>query len=132
VIAVAAVGNAGPTSPPLHPAADPTVIAVTAADTDDRVLASAVHGDHVVVTAPGVDVLVPAPNGGYDLSTGTSVAAAEVAGVVALLLERRPDLTPDEVRRILTETAVDLGSQGRDPVYGAGLVDAAAALARLR
>ncbi len=132
VVAVAASGNAGPQSAPLHPAATPGVVAVTASDADDHILPQAVRGNHVAVTAPGVDVLVPAPRGGYDLTTGTSVAAAEVSGVVALLLEARPDLAPEAVGRILTETAIDLGAPGRDPVFGAGLVDAAAAVARAR
>ena len=129
VISVAAAGNAGPQSAPLHPAADPGVIAVTASDPDDRVLPVANRGGHVLVTAPGVDVLVAAPQGGYDLTSGTSVAAAEVAGVVALLVEKRADLGPEEVRRVLATTAVDLGPKGRDPIFGAGLVDAEAAVA---
>lgn len=132
VVLIAATGNAGPKSEPLFPAAATGVVAVTASDPDDRILPQAVRGRHVALTAPGVDVLVPAPKGGYDLTTGTSVAAAEVAGVVALLLERHPDLRPDDVARVLSETAVDLGAPGRDPVFGAGLIDAEAALARLR
>ncbi|MCE1237278.1 MAG: S8 family serine peptidase [Hyphomicrobiales bacterium] len=132
VVLVAAAGNAGPKSEPLFPAADAGVVAVTASDPDDRILPQAVRGRHVAVTAPGVDVLVPTPKGGYDLTSGTSVATAEVAGVVALLLERRPELRPDEVARLIGETAVDLGAPGRDPVFGAGLIDAEAALARLR
>lgn len=132
VVLVAASGNAGAKSEPLHPAATDGVVAVTASDPDDRILPEAVRGRHVAVTAPGVDVLVPTPKGGYDLTTGTSVAAAEVSGVVALLLERRPDLRPDDVARLLSETAVDLGAPGRDPVFGAGLIDAGAAIARAR
>ncbi len=129
VITVAAAGNAGPQSAPLFPAADPSVIAVTASDPDDRVLSVANRGSHVAVTAPGVDILVAAPEGGYDLTSGTSVAAAEVSGIVALLVEKRGDLTPDEARRILAATAIDLGPKGRDPIFGAGLVDAEAAVA---
>lgn len=128
VIAVAAAGNAGPQSPPLYPAADANVIAVTASDPDDRILPAAVRGAHVLVTAPGVDIVVAAPKGGYDVTSGTSVAAAEVSGVVALLLEKRGDLKPEEARRILAETAIDLGPKGRDPIFGAGLVDAEAAV----
>jgi hypothetical protein len=128
VIAVAAAGNAGPQSPPLFPAADPGVIAVTASDPDDRVLPAANRGGHVLVTAPGVDIVVATPQGNYDLTSGTSVAAAEVSGVVALLVEKRADLTPDEARRILAATAIDLGPKGRDPIFGAGLVDAEAAV----
>lgn len=131
VVAVAAAGNAGPTSPPLYPAADPSVVALTASDAEDRVLPAANRGAYVAAAAPGADVLTPTPNGGYDLSSGTSVAAAQAAGVVALMLERRGDLKPQEARRILMETAVDLGAPGLDPVFGAGLLDAAAAVSRL-
>jgi subtilisin family serine protease len=124
IVLVAAAGNAGPNSPPLFPAADPSVIAVTATDVDDALFSGANRGNHVAVAAPGVDVLVPAPEGAYQFTTGTSVAAAEVSGVVALMLERNPSLTPADVRRILMATAKDLGPRGRDPGFGAGLVDA--------
>src|SRR5438132_2901844 len=90
----AAAGNAGPNSPPLFPGADPSVIAVTATDVDDALFSGANRGNHIAVAAPGVDVLVPAPEGAYQFTTGTSVAAAEVSGVVALMLERNPSLTP--------------------------------------
>src|SRR5204862_4394289 len=115
---------AGPRSPPLFPAADPNVIAVTATDSDDALFANANRGSHIAVAAPGVDILVPAPDGTYQFTTGTSVAAAEVSGVVALLIERNPSLKPADVRRILMRTAKDLGAKGRDPEFGAGLVNA--------
>jgi len=47
---------------------------------------------YVAIAAPGVDILVPAPDGGYQITTGTSVAAAHISGVVALLKERNPQL----------------------------------------
>jgi subtilisin family serine protease len=62
------------------------------------------------------------------VSSGTSYSAAEVSGIVALMLERKGDLTPDNVRAILMATAKDLGPKGRDPMFGAGLADAYAAL----
>jgi len=67
---------------------------------------------------------VPAPDAGYQLTTGTSVAAAEVSGVVALLIERNPGLTPKDIRRILMRTAKHLGPRGAERDYGAGLVNA--------
>ncbi len=130
VIAVAAAGNGGPTAAPLFPGADPSVIAVTATDADDRIFPRANRGSYIAVAAPGVDVLAAEPQGRYAFSSGTSIAAAHVSGLVALVLEKRPDLDLEGVRRLLTESAVDLGSKGRDPVYGAGRIDAAAALAR--
>ena len=124
IVLIAAAGNAGPNSPPLYPAADPNVMAVTATDSEDALFSGANRGSHIAVAAPGVDVLVPGLNGTYQLSTGTSVAAAEVSGVAALLIERNPALTPADIRRILMRTAKDLGPKGRDPEFGAGLVNA--------
>jgi Subtilase family len=128
MVLIAAAGNAGPRSPPLFPAAYPDVIAVTATNSNDGLFAGANRGNYIAVAAPGVEVLAPAPDGGYQFTTGTSVAAAEVSGVAALLLDRNPSLTPAEVRRILMATAKDLGPKGRDREFGAGLVDALAAV----
>ena len=120
IVLIAAAGNAGPNSPPLFPAADPNVIAVTATDIDDGLFRGANRGKHIAVSAPGVEVLVPAPNGAYQFTTGTSVAAAEVSGIAALLIERNPALKPADMRRILTSTAKDLGPKGRDSSFGSG------------
>jgi subtilisin family serine protease len=132
MVLIAAAGNAGPASPPLFPAADPNVIAVTATDPDDRIFSGANRGNHIAVAAPGVDILAPAPGGAYQLTTGTSVAAAEVSGAAALLIERNPALTPAEVRKILMDTARDLGPKGRDRDFGAGLVDALKAVTTVK
>jgi subtilisin family serine protease len=128
IVLVAAAGNAGPKSPPLYPAADPNVIAVTATDQNDRIFAGANQGPHIAVAAPGVDILEPAPNAGYQLTTGTSVAAAHVSGVAALMIERNPALDPDSVHEILTASAKPLSAKGHDDQYGWGLVDPARAL----
>ncbi|HVL70683.1 MAG TPA: S8 family serine peptidase, partial [Beijerinckiaceae bacterium] len=128
MILVAAAGNRGDARP-LYPAADPNVIAVSATDAADRPYARASRGRHVAVAAPGVDVLVAAPGGGYGQSSGTSIAAAHVAGVLALAAARRPNLSPEEARALLRDGARSLA--GGDPErVGAGIVDAAAALER--
>src|SRR5262249_47266010 len=125
-ILIAAAGNDWPrVKSPLYPAANPNVIAVTATDMDNKIFAGANRGKHVAIAAPGVDILVPAPEGTYQLTTGTSVATAHVSGVVALLLERNPRLTPAEVRRILMQSAKKLGPAND---YGAGLIDVIKAL----
>jgi len=124
VVLVAASGNFGPKSPPQYPAADPNVIAVSATDAGDQLFRAANRGSHIAVAAPGVDILLPAPNADYQLISGTSFAAAHVSGIAALLLERKPDLTPEAMRNILISTAKDLGRRGRDDEFGAGLVDA--------
>jgi subtilisin family serine protease len=124
VVLVAAAGNKGAKSPPLYPAADPNVIAVTATDANDQLPAFANRGRYVAVAAPGVDLMLLAPNGTLQFSSGTSFSAAYVTGTAALMLERRPDLGPETLRRALTETAHHLGSKVGDDQAGAGLVDA--------
>jgi len=124
VALIAAAGNAGPKSPPLYPAADPNVIAVTATDAEDNLFQPSNRGNHVAVSAPGVDILVPSPGAAYQVTSGTSFAAAHVSGIAALILERNPGLSPDGLRRILLSTAKDLGPKGRDKDFGVGLADA--------
>jgi subtilisin family serine protease len=130
-ILIAAAGNAGPKSPPLYPAADPNVIAVTATDADDHLFVMANRGAYVAAAAPGVDILVASPGANYQVSSGTSFAAAYVSGVAALILELRPKLLPDAAKRILLTTAKDLGPKGRDDEFGAGLIDAYQAIISL-
>jgi subtilisin family serine protease len=125
LVLVAAAGNAGPKSPPLYPAADPSVIAVTATDIDDKLYTGANRGRHLAISAPGVDILVPAPEGTYQMTTGTSVATAHISGIVALLLERNPALKPADIRKILAASAKRLGPNNE---FGAGLVDPVKAL----
>jgi subtilisin family serine protease len=101
---------------------------VTATDVDDKLFTGANRGKYISIAAPGVDILVPAPEGEYQMTTGTSVAAAEVSGIVALLLERNPKLTPADIRRILTVSATRLAPGGRDNNFGSGLIDPLKAL----
>jgi hypothetical protein len=131
VILIAAVGNAGPKSPPLYPGANPHVIGVTATDESDQLYKGANVGAQVAVAAPGVDVMVPAPAEAYQLTTGTSVAAAHVSGVAALLLERHPTVDAATVLEVLTASATKLGTDKRDDRFGWGLIDPLAALAEL-
>jgi subtilisin family serine protease len=81
------------------------------------------------VAAPGVNILEPAPDGGYQVTTGTSVAAAHVSGVAALLIGKNPSLNPDAVFELLTSSAKTLGASGRDDQFGWGLIDPGKALA---
>jgi filamentous hemagglutinin family protein len=128
IVLIAAAGNAGPKSPPLFPGADPNVIAVTATDANDKIFAGANRGRYIAVAAPGVDILVPAPEDTYQLTTGTSVSSAEVAGIAALLLERNPNLGPEDIRKILTTSAKHPGTKERDDDFGSGLVDPSKAI----
>lgn len=76
-----------------------------------------------LVAAPGSDLLTTVPGGGYDFLSGSSLAAAQVAGVVALLLERAPELTSAEIARRLRG--------GAEPSPESTRVDACLAVAEL-
>jgi subtilisin family serine protease len=128
ILMVAASGNAGAKSPPLYPAANANVIAVSATDADDKLFTASNRGGHIAISAPGVDIFLPAPDEKYQITSGTSFSAAYVSGLAALMLERNPALKPDEVRAILMKTARDLGAPGRDDLFGAGAADAFAAV----
>jgi hypothetical protein len=106
------------------PATAPSALSVGAYDPrTDRVEPFSSAGP--VDGRPGVDVVAPdrlrAPTAPGGL-VGSSAAAPYVAGVVALLLEVRPDLSPAAVERRLEGTARDVAEPGEDPVGGNGLV----------
>jgi subtilisin family serine protease len=128
ILMVAASGNAGAKSPPLYPAANANVIAVSATDAQDKLFTASNRGGHIAIAAPGVDIFLPAPDEKYQITSGTSFSAAYISGLAALMLERNPALKPDEVRAILMKTARDLGTPGRDDLFGAGAADAFAAV----
>lgn len=108
---VAAVGNDGPSAPPLYPASYPEVIGVTAVNAQGRVLPEAGRGDQVDYAAPGADMAAAGQAGRFVSVRGASFAAPLVAGLIAK--GGRTALRP-----------TDAGAAGRDPVYGAGLVGA--------
>ena len=128
IVLIAAAGNAGSRSPPLFPAADRNVIAVSATDKDDRLFSASNRGSYVAISAPGVDILSAAPEGKYQILSGTSLSAAYVSGVAALMISRSPDIASSEVRATLLSTARDIGPPGRDDQFGAGQVDALGAV----
>ncbi|MGY2128370.1 S8 family serine peptidase [Blastococcus sp. SYSU DS0617] len=129
VTVIAAAGN-DDTSAPFYPAADPGVIAVAAVDEQRARAWFSNYGSYVDVAAPGVDILSTyvALEGEYVYLSGTSMASPHVAGVAALMEAAAPALTPDQVERALTGSATDLGTTGRDDLFGHGLVDAVRAV----
>ncbi|MDQ2980394.1 MAG: S8 family serine peptidase [Acidobacteriota bacterium] len=129
-VLVAATGNDG-LATVKYPAAYEPVLAVTAIDRQDHLYEKANRGARVDLAAPGVDVFSLASPQLFGPTTGTSPAAAQVSGVVALLLQLRPDFSPAQVRQLLEETARDLGPPGRDEQFGSGAVDACRAVSKL-
>jgi subtilisin family serine protease len=149
IFVVVAAGNEGYGSPALNnPAYDPFVMAVGAADgngtygSDDDVVASfSSHGTkrrRPDLLAPGKSVVsLRAPGSFLDLrhpgarvgdtprffrGSGTSQAAAVVSGAAALVIQQRPLITPDELKRLLTRTAYKLPKAHME-WQGAGMVD---------
>jgi subtilisin family serine protease len=132
IVLVAAAGNAGPKAAPAYPAAYPGVIAVTAVDEADRRYRHANRGGYIAIAAPGVDILAPVERGGHAFLSGTSFATAYVTGIAALVLERDPTIDAAAVAQLIAAAADDLGPPGRDDDYGAGRVNALAALKSMR
>jgi subtilisin len=133
VIVIAAGGNTYGQNV-RYPAAYDSVIAVSATDVYDIKAYFSAVGPEVELTAPGMNILSTVSGGGYNSLSGTSQAAPHVAGTAALFLSSElQDINLDgtinheDVRQMLRMTAVDLGDQGTDPLYGFGLVNAAAA-----
>ena len=127
ITVVAAGGNKGRIGSTVYPAVIDGVVGVTAVDRHQKLFKHADQGRFIDIAAPGVGVLTTAPNGKYQISTGTSMAAAHISGVMALLKSYRRNYSPNQLR----STAYDLGRRGRDDAFGYGLVNASAALREL-
>lgn len=145
IIVVAAAGNSA-TSQPSYPAAYDGVVSVSAVGINANLAPYSNFGSTVDVTAPGGDYATDLNGDGYadgvlstsaDDSTGdiqpvytfyqgTSMAAPHVAGVAALMKAVRPSMTPEEFDGFLNSGAIveDIGSPGRDDLYGHGLINA--------
>lgn len=82
-----------------------------------------------IIRERGGSAVVDAYAADYESADGASMSAPHVAGVAALIRALRPDLNADQIVALLASTATDLGTPGRDPVYGYGLVNAYAAAA---
>lgn len=124
ILVLAAAGNGGPNARPVYPAAWPDSLAVTAVDADRQLYANANRGAYVRVAAPGVDVITAGPDNGQPMLSGTSMATAHASGIAALLLQINPAARAADLARLLERHSHDLGIQGTDVEYGAGLVDA--------
>lgn len=119
---VAAVGNDGPSSEPLFPAAYDGTIGVTAVDRKRRVFRYANRGDYVDFAALGVDVKVAdSTNGGWRIESGTSMASPHVSVIVAKIV-RNGGAEQQAVTSWLLASAKDLGKNGFDKVFGHGLL----------
>ncbi len=149
VTVIAAAGNGGIENVSYPAAYDDYVIAVGASRYDETLTYYSNYGPGLDLVAPGGDLNVDQNGDGYSdgvlqqtyeesdfssifwgycLMEGTSMAAAHVSAVAALLIANEVAVTPAEVRAALESTAEDKGPTGWDTEYGWGMVDAYAAL----
>jgi thermitase len=126
-LVVAAAGNDGDGTLN-YPAAYPEVVSVAATDRNDRRASFSNANSDVEVAAAGVDVLSTVRGGTYRTLSGTSMATPHVAGVAALIATKNPTFTAAQVRSKLTSSVDDLGTPGRDTVFGFGRVTLSKAL----
>lgn len=129
VVLVASMGNDGaPPTKKYFPAAYPGVIAVGAVDRRLRPWKDSNQGGYVSVAAPGVGIVSTDTSDAYQVTDGTSASSAIVAGVVALVRSRFPQMTPDQVKQALEQGVTHQPAGGHDDQLGAGVVDAAKVL----
>lgn len=125
VIVVCAAGNDG--SAVNYPAAFQETIAVGAVDKQGNACEFSSRGKEIAVAAPGQDITSTWLNDGYATVSGTSMAAPFVAGVLSLYVSAQKasggKIDLSAALKALADTCRDVGSPGRDPVYGWGLVD---------
>ena len=154
ITVVFAAGNEGPGNDTLNPySVAPWVVGVAAGNKDGQTLADFSSrgrpGDALyrpTITAPGVDIVAARASTGvlpvlalpsdvalgadalrYTTMSGTSMATPHIAGVVALMLQANPSLTPAQVKSVLSSTASPMPGYGAHEA-GAGYVDALAAV----
>jgi type VII secretion-associated serine protease mycosin len=130
VVIVAAAGNRGSgTTQVGAPATMPGVLTVAGVDASGAASFDASsQGITIGVSAPSEDLVGATPGGGHVIWNGTSGATPIVAGIVALVRAAHPDLDAANVIERVVATAKDAGAAGTDPIYGFGLIDAAAAV----
>jgi subtilisin family serine protease len=127
VIMVAAAGNNN-NSLIAFPGRWPETICVAATTNANTKASFSNFGPEVDVCAGGNVIRSLTGTTGYGDKNGTSQATPAVTGTIALMLAWNPELTPDEARQILIDTAVDIGPGGFDDSFGYGRVNAYAAL----
>jgi subtilisin family serine protease/uncharacterized protein YkwD len=139
VLVVAAAGNCGDENyalngcsyqdQPLYPAAGDHALAVASTDHNDIQSSFSTQGSYVDIAAPGSAIYSTYMGGGYGYKSGTSMATPFVAGLACLIYSQYPSYTPDEVAQAIVHNADDLGTSGRDDVYGCGRINAYRSLA---
>jgi hypothetical protein len=131
-ILVAASGNEGEYGYSYsYPASYDGVISVGATNSNRYIAEFSTFNDKVDLCAPGVSIYTTSNDGSYEYNDGTSFASPITAGCCATLLAKSPSLSANQVETTLKNTALDLGSTGKDNYYGYGLVQLDKALSAI-
>jgi subtilisin family serine protease len=132
VVVVASAGNSGALgqgyTPYSYPASFAGVLSVAAVNESGARAPFSDRNSSVVLSAPGVEVTGAGPGGTYLQASGTSPAAAFVAGVAALIRSAYPRLPAAQVEQAMISSAARRPAAGYSLATGFGEVDAAAAL----
>lgn len=123
-IVVAASGNDGMENVS-YPAAYDGSVAVGSVDSDEQRSEFSNYGPELDVVAPGDDIYSTVPGDDYEKMSGTSMATPHIAGVMGLIRSADSDISVDDARDVLNDTAQDAGSENE---YGDGIADAEAAV----
>jgi serine protease len=131
-LVIAAAGNSGNKDNAVsYPAALPDVVAVGALNQNLTPASYSTRGNYVDLAAPGSGIVSTGFEGGYESSSGTSMATPHVAGVAALLRAAHPTSTVTQLRQAIESSLTDVHTPGFDTATGNGLVDAEGALEAL-
>lgn len=124
-IVVVSAGNTGTRTPyPSHQA----LVVVSATDKSDRMASWSSYGPSVDLCAPGVSIYTTQKGGKYGKVSGTSFSAPIVAGSIALIMSKNPDLNPDKTEAVLYGNVKKLGTESEAEKFGRGRVDIGAAI----
>ena len=128
IVVVAAASEKGQN--PGFPAALDFVIPVISANPRGEVVNTQWQARCQAIAAPGIEILTTMPHANYGFLSGSSLATAHVSGVVALMLQSKPTLTPSEVKIMLQQSANSSGVTTAKP-QKPPLIDACQAVAAL-
>jgi len=127
VFIAASAGNSN-SSTPSYPAASNHVVSVGATDQNDQKASFSNYGPTVDVASPGVGIKSTNMSGSYSSVSGTSPACPFVAGLASLVLAQNPTFTPDQIESVIEHNTDDLGTAGRDDIFGWARINASKAL----
>ncbi len=130
VIMVASSGNDG-SDAPHYPSDYPEVISVGGSDSQGKRWKDSNFGGNLCLLAPAQSIITTTPNKSYGMKSGTSLSAPYVSAAIALMLEKNPNLTFNDIKSILMTTAKNIDPDGWNYQTGAGILDVSSALDNL-